>query len=118
MQAYTISSIAKWDWPQHWPNLFDQLMHFLESGDPNLVHGTMRVLTGEQEWVWQGVWSSQLFYVRVLSECVFLQADTCGTDHPATLIEAPSSAPALQCSHKDKSSPHLQHFVWPYLHCL
>lgn len=43
--AYTISAIAEWEWPQHWPELFDQLTHFLESGDATLVHGTMRVLT-------------------------------------------------------------------------
>lgn len=50
-QAYTISTIARWDWPQRWPNLFDQLICFLDSGQPHLVHGTMRVLSGEENLV-------------------------------------------------------------------
>jgi len=45
-QAYAISAIAHWDWPEAWPDLFGQLMQALTSGDGNLVHGAMRVLTG------------------------------------------------------------------------
>ena len=45
-QAYAISAIAHWDWPEAWPNLFGHLMQALTSGDSNLVHGAMRVLTG------------------------------------------------------------------------
>ncbi|XP_066017152.1 importin-9-like [Pocillopora verrucosa] len=44
--AYPISAIAYWDWPEAWPHLFGNLMQALTSGDGNLVHGTMRVLTG------------------------------------------------------------------------
>ncbi|XP_073252649.1 importin-9-like [Porites lutea] len=43
--AYAISAIAHWDWPEAWPNLFGHLMQALTSGDSNLVHGAMRVLT-------------------------------------------------------------------------
>ena len=45
-QAYAISAIAHWDWPEAWPDLFGHLMQALTSGDGNLVHGAMRVLTG------------------------------------------------------------------------
>lgn len=45
-QAYAISAIAHWDWPEAWPDLFGHLMKALTSGDGNLVHGAMRVLTG------------------------------------------------------------------------
>lgn len=44
--AYVISSIAHWDWPEDWPELFDVLMQALTSGNPHAVHGSMRVLTG------------------------------------------------------------------------
>lgn len=43
--AYAISAIAHWDWPECWPELFDLMMQCLQSGDPNAVHGAMRVLT-------------------------------------------------------------------------
>lgn len=43
--AYAISAIAHWDWPENWPQLFDLMMQCLQSGDPNAVHGAMRVLT-------------------------------------------------------------------------
>ncbi|XP_048589409.1 importin-9 [Nematostella vectensis] len=43
--AYAISAIAHWDWPEAWPELFGLLMEALMSGNPNLVHGAMRVLT-------------------------------------------------------------------------
>lgn len=44
--AYVISSIAHWDWPEDWPQLFDILMQALSSSDADAVHGSMRVLTG------------------------------------------------------------------------
>ena len=44
--AYAISAIATWDWPDAWPDLFRTLMQALGSGNPDLVHGAMRVLTG------------------------------------------------------------------------
>lgn len=44
--AYVISSIALWDWPDQWPELFDLLMQALSSTDKDAVHGSMRVLTG------------------------------------------------------------------------
>jgi len=44
--AYAVSAIAHWDWPEAWPELFNLLMEMLVSGDVNVVHGAMRVLTG------------------------------------------------------------------------
>ena len=44
--AYAVSAIAHWDWPEAWPDLFPILMQALTSGDPNAVHGAMRVLAG------------------------------------------------------------------------
>ena len=43
--AYAIAAIAHWDWPENWPDLFGQLMLALGSGEPQLVHGAMRVLS-------------------------------------------------------------------------
>ena len=45
--AYAIAAIAHWDWPENWPDLFNLLMMALASPTPNLVHGSMRVLSGE-----------------------------------------------------------------------
>lgn len=47
VQAYAVSAIARWDWPEQWPDLFDQLVLALGSGEPPLVHGAMRVLSGK-----------------------------------------------------------------------
>ena len=44
--AYVISSIAHWDWPDQWSELFDLLMQALASSNKDAVHGSMRVLTG------------------------------------------------------------------------
>lgn len=41
--AYTISSIASFDWPEHWPELFDIIVKCL-SGNEDSVHGAMQVL--------------------------------------------------------------------------
>lgn len=43
--AYAISAIAHWDWPEAWPELFQILMQALAGGNPDLIHGAMRVLT-------------------------------------------------------------------------
>ena len=67
-QAYAISAIAHWDWPENWSDLFDQLALYLESGEPNVVHGTLRVLTGKG---WSLIWHVLMYLclgvVRVLS---------------------------------------------------
>ena len=63
--AYVISSIASWDWPDDWPELFDILMSALASSDTDAVHGSMRVLTGE---------SSQWYTFMFL--CLFDFVDT------------------------------------------
>lgn len=42
MVAYTISTIASWDWPE-WVELFDILVKCL-GGNENSVHGAMQVL--------------------------------------------------------------------------
>ena len=44
--AYAISAIASLDWPDQWGNLFDELIYALSSGEIDLVHGAMRVLSG------------------------------------------------------------------------
>jgi len=41
--AYTISSIAGYDWPNDWVELFDIIMRCL-SGNEDSVHGAMQVL--------------------------------------------------------------------------
>lgn len=43
--AYCVSKVAHTDWPETWPNLLDELLVNLKSGDGNRVHGAMRVLT-------------------------------------------------------------------------
>jgi hypothetical protein len=43
--AYAISAIAQWDWPEAWPDLLDRLVSSLSSGEPNLIHGVLSVLT-------------------------------------------------------------------------
>ena len=63
--AYVISSIASWDWPDDWPELFDILMSALASSDTDAVHGSMRVLTGES-------FTSNIHMYL----CVFLTVDT------------------------------------------
>ena len=45
-QAYALSKIASFDFPEDWPNLFDWLVEALNSSNPDLVHGCMRVLSG------------------------------------------------------------------------
>ncbi|KXS21609.1 ARM repeat-containing protein [Gonapodya prolifera JEL478] len=42
--AYAISKIAHTDWPEQWPDLLNALLSNVQSGDPNRVHGAMRVL--------------------------------------------------------------------------
>ena len=61
--AYVISSIASWDWPDDWPELFDILMSALASSDTDAVHGSMRVLTGEP---------SKFVYCYVFCVCLIL----------------------------------------------
>ena len=46
MAAYCTSTVAGWDWPEAWPNLFEQLMGGLNSNQPEVIHGVMRVLSG------------------------------------------------------------------------
>lgn len=45
--AYAVAAIAHWDWPEQWPELFPLLMQGLTSGQPDSVHGAMRVLSGK-----------------------------------------------------------------------
>ncbi|XP_052680706.1 importin-9-like [Crassostrea angulata] len=76
--AYAVSAIAHWDWPEVWPELFQILMQALTSGDPNAVHGSMRVLS---EFT-QDVTDTQMGHVApvILPEMykIFLHADTFG----------------------------------------
>lgn len=45
MAAYCTSTVAGWDWPESWPNLFEQLVGGLHSNQPEIIHGVMRVLS-------------------------------------------------------------------------
>eukprot|EP00043_Microstomoeca_roanoka_P027612 m.15158 g.15158 ORF g.15158 m.15158 type:complete len:1025 (-) comp7794_c0_seq2:125-3199(-) len=45
LAAYCISVIANYDWPEAWPDLFDNLNALLTTGSADNVHGVMRVLT-------------------------------------------------------------------------
>lgn len=42
--AFSLSAIAHWDWPDHWPQLFDLLMAALKDEDEFAVQGAVRVL--------------------------------------------------------------------------
>ncbi|CAI9717889.1 importin-9-like isoform X1 [Octopus vulgaris] len=74
--AYAVSAITHWDWPETWPELFSLLMEALTCGDPNALHGAMRVLT---EFT-QDVTDVQMIKVApvILPEMykIFVQADT------------------------------------------
>ncbi|ESO88896.1 hypothetical protein LOTGIDRAFT_219052 [Lottia gigantea] len=76
--AYAISAIAHWDWPETWPDLFQIMMQALVSGDPNAVHGAMRVLTEFS----QDITDTQMSHVApiILPELykIFLQAEVYG----------------------------------------
>ena len=43
--AVTISELAHCDWPDEWPELTTLLLGLLSSGQPDAVHGALRVLT-------------------------------------------------------------------------
>ncbi|KAH9510177.1 Importin 9 [Bulinus truncatus] len=76
--AYALSAIAHWDWPEVWPDLFPLLMQALTSGQPNAVHGSMRVLSE----FCQDVTDTQMVHVAplILPELykVFIGAETYG----------------------------------------
>jgi len=42
--AFSLAGIAHWDWPDHWPQLFDVLMEALRAEDEFAVQGAVRVL--------------------------------------------------------------------------
>ena len=65
LQAYAISAIAHWDWVEAWPKLFVFLRQALTSGDSNLVHGAMSVLSGTF-----CVFSSFKFHISSHSTCI------------------------------------------------
>ncbi|OLY77829.1 Importin-9 [Smittium mucronatum] len=41
--AYALSIIARYDWPDEWPNLFNQLLEQLKMGDPNQKYSSLLV---------------------------------------------------------------------------
>ena len=43
--AAVVSEIACVDFPDNWTGLFDQLLSMMGTGDPNQVHGVMKVLS-------------------------------------------------------------------------
>jgi len=42
--AFSIAAIAHWDWPDHWPQLFEILMQAIQGSDEFAVQGSVRVL--------------------------------------------------------------------------
>ena len=42
--AAIVSEIACVDFPDNWTGLFDQLLNMMGTGEPNQVHGVMKVL--------------------------------------------------------------------------
>lgn len=42
--AFAVSTIARYDWPEDWPNLLTSLVQLLNSGSTDAVHGAMRVV--------------------------------------------------------------------------
>ena len=42
--AFSLAGIAHWDWPDHWPQLFDVLMEAMRADDEFAVQGAVRVL--------------------------------------------------------------------------
>ena len=40
--AFSLSAIAHWDWPDHWPQLFDILMAAMKGQDEFAVQGAVR----------------------------------------------------------------------------
>ncbi|KAK2705088.1 hypothetical protein QYM36_017210, partial [Artemia franciscana] len=42
--AYALANVAKWDWPDDWPDLLDILLMYIKTENPDLVDGSMRVL--------------------------------------------------------------------------
>ncbi|KAJ3415648.1 Importin 9, partial [Chytridiales sp. JEL 0842] len=46
LMAAVITKITNADGAELWPELFDSLMGYIKSGNPDNIHGTMRVLSG------------------------------------------------------------------------
>ena len=44
-----MSRIASFDWPDAWPELFTLLIEALQSMNPNVIHGGMRVFAGKMK---------------------------------------------------------------------
>ncbi|WVQ75750.1 hypothetical protein IAR50_005381 [Cryptococcus sp. DSM 104548] len=42
--AYSLSAIARFDWPEDYPSLLPSLIQLLNNGSPNSIHGSMRVI--------------------------------------------------------------------------
>jgi len=42
--AFSLAAIAHWDWPDHWPELFEILMQAVKGNDEFAVQGAVRVL--------------------------------------------------------------------------
>lgn len=45
LQAFALSTLATYDWPDDYPDLLSQLVALLSSGSPDGVHGAMRVVS-------------------------------------------------------------------------
>ncbi|RWS09017.1 Importin-9-like protein [Dinothrombium tinctorium] len=43
--AYAISAIAHYEWPEHWPDLFQELLNYLSSRNYVAIYGAMKVFS-------------------------------------------------------------------------
>ena len=64
--AYAVSAIAHWDWPEQWPELFPLLMQGLTSGQPDAVHGAMRVLSGLCRFCHAKVYKAEFSFTQII----------------------------------------------------
>ncbi|XP_059148600.1 importin-9-like [Physella acuta] len=124
--AYAISAIAHWDWPEVWPDLFPLLMQALISGQPNTVHGAMRVLSE----FCQDVTDTQMSHVApiILPELykVFIGAETFGIRTRSRAIHIFNVVAGMVCTMQELQKgvakqllfPVLPQFTQAFIHCL
>ena len=63
--AAIVSEIACIDFPDNWTGLFDQLLSMMGTGEPNQVHGVMKVLSE----LASDITDSQVISLMVVLEC-------------------------------------------------
>ncbi|CAL1541790.1 unnamed protein product [Lymnaea stagnalis] len=124
--AYAVSAIAHWDWPDVWPELFPLLMQALTSGQPNAVHGAMRVLSE----FCQDITDTQMGHVApiILPELykVFIGAETFGIRTRSRAIHIFNVVAGMVVTMQEYQKgiakqllfPVLSQFTKAFIHCL